>query len=66
MATHRKVTRGTIIHPSNGGDGLDAANPKDGDEFDWAAVFAPRQDLESAMIFPLLKRGSRGRRQLGA
>lgn len=33
-------------------------------EFDWAREFAPRDGLAAAVVFPQLKRGSRGRRQL--
>jgi putative sterol carrier protein len=32
-------------------------------EFDWTEAFAPRRGLEAATTSPMLKRGSRGRRQ---
>jgi hypothetical protein len=59
------------INPSDGMvimklDDLEAVVRAGRDEFDWAKAFAPRSGLEAATTSPILRRGSRGRRQLQA
>jgi len=59
------------VNPSDGlviikMDDLEAVVRAGRNEFDWAQTFAPRSGLEAATTSPILKRGSRGRRQLQA